>query len=303
MNVGKTEYLCGEANMSRVKDNRDAERIQEQKRLEKDNQTKDRQKSDKFSRMMNQRRGGEQKAPTQQQTTRQPAQTPQKAKTGASSALMARQGIASNRFAAALQKQGSENLQYSEALSADRGGEMLEKRVETAEHQDTKDTQRLDGQQDRVEAVDRDDGKGKGKGGKGDGEGGQGGGSGQEKRDGQGQNQGQGAAVAALSGDAPASEVHAGNQPQIPQNILQEIVNRVFVGASTEGLTQFHVEFKEEILGGLRLEISAKDGKISAKFITSDKNIGRLLKASEGQLSRAFGHKGMSLERLDVETR
>ncbi|MBT6177655.1 MAG: hypothetical protein HOI23_10450 [Deltaproteobacteria bacterium] len=288
--------------MSRVKDNRDAERIQEQKRLEKDNQAKDRQKSDKFSRMMNQRRGGEQKGPTHQ-TARQPAQTPQKAKTGASNALMARQGIASNRFAAALQKQGSENLQHSETLSTDRGGEMLEKRVETAEHQDTKETQRLDGQQDRVEAVDRDDGKGKGQSGKGDGDGSQGGGSGQEKRDGQGQNQGQPTAVAALSGEAPAGEVNASNQPQIPQNILQEIVNRVFVGASTEGLTQFHVEFKEEVLGGLRLEISAKDGKISAKFITSDKNIGRLLKASEGQLSRAFGHKGMSLERLDVETR
>jgi hypothetical protein len=292
--------------MSRVKDNRDAERIQEQKRLEKDNQTKDRQKSDKFSRMMNQRRDGQQKAPAKQ-ATHQPAQTQNKTKPGASSALMARQGIASNRFAAALQKQGTENLQYSETLSADRGGEMLEKRVETAEHQDTKDTQRLDGQQDRVEAVERDDGKGKGQGGKsdgdGDGDGRQGSGSGQDKRDGQGQGQGQGAQVAALLGDAPASEVNTGSQPQIPQNILQEIVNRVFVGASTEGLTQFHVEFKEDILGGLRLEISAKDGKISAKFITSDKNIGRLLKASEGQLSRAFGHKGMSLERLDVETR
>ena len=288
--------------MSRVKDNRDAERIQEQKRLEKDNQTKDRQKSDKFSRMMNQRRGGEQKVPTQP-AARQPAQAQNKTKPGASNALMARQGIATNRFAAALQKQGAENLQHSETLSTDRGGEMLEKRVETAEHQDTKETQRLDGQQDRVEAVDRDDGKGKGQSGKGDGDGGQGSSSGQDKRDGQGQGQGQGAQVAAVLGDAQAGEVHTGKQPQIPQNILQEIVNRVFVGASTEGLTQFHVEFKEDILGGLRLEISAKDGKISAKFITSDKNIGRLLKASEGQLSRAFGHKGMSLERLDVETR
>ena len=283
--------------MSRVKDNRDAERIQEQKRIEKDNQAKDRQKSDTFSRMMNQRKGTEQKG-----TNKQPLkQAPQaKTKTGASNALMARQGIASNRFAATLQKQGSENLKYSESLSTDRGGEMQEKRVETAERQDTQESKRLDGQQDRVEAVDRDDGRGQGQGqgGRGDGSGG-----GQEKRDGQHQGDGQGVQTAAALKDGAAAPVHAANQPKIPENILQEIVNRVFVGASTEGLTQFHVEFKEEILGGLRLEISAKDGKISAKFITSDKNIGRLLKASEGQLSRAFGHKGMSLERLDVETR
>ena len=282
--------------MSRVKDNRDAERIQEQKRVEKDNQAKDRQKSDTFSRMMNQRRGGEQKN-TNKQAVRQQPQA--RTKTGASNALMARQGIASNRFAAALQKQGSENLQYSESLSTDRGGEMLEKRVESAEHQDSQETKRLDGQQDRVEAVDRDEGQGKGQGGRGDGQSG----GGQEKRDGQQQGDGQGTQGAAALKDAPAAKVATANQPQIPENILQEIVNRVFVGANTEGLTQFHLEFKEEILGGLRLEISAKDGKISAKFITSDKNIGRLLKASEGQLSRAFGYKGMSLERLDVETR
>jgi len=284
--------------MSRVKDNRDAERIQEQKRIEKDNQNKDRQKSDKFSRSMNEHRSGEQKAPVKQ-ATRQPTQT--KTKSGASSALMARQGIASNRFAATLQKQGSENLQYSESLNTDRGSEMLEKRVDSGEHQETQETKRLDGQQDRVEAVDRDEGQGKGQRGQGDGN--TGGGGSQEKQDGQKQGDGHGVPGAAALDDAPAAEISAGNQPQIPQNILQEIVNRVFVGASTEGLTQFHVEFKEEILGGLRLEISAKDGKISAKFITSDKNIGRLLKASEGQLSRAFGHKGMSLERLDVETR
>ena len=283
--------------MSRVKDNRDAERMQEQKRIEKDNQTKDRQKSDTFSRMMNQRRGGEQKGANKQPVR----QAPQgKTKTGGSNALMARQGIASNQFAAALQKQGSENLQYSESLSTDRGGEMLEKRVESGEHQEKQETKRLDGQQDRVEAVDRDEGRGQGQGGKGDG---QSSGGGQEKREGQHQGDGQGAQAAAALKGAPAAQINAANQPQIPENILQEIVNRVFVGASTEGLTQFHVEFKQEILGGLRLEISAKDGKISAKFITSDKNIGRLLKASEGQLSRAFGHKGMSLERLDVETR
>ena len=286
--------------MSRVKDNRDAERIQEQKRIEKDNQAKDRQKSDTFSRMMNQRKGTEKKGTTQQPVR----QAPQgKTKTGASNALMARQGIASNQFAAALQKQGSENLQYSESLSTDRGGEMQEKRVESAERQDTQETKRLDGQQDRVEAVDRDEGRGKGQGqGEGKGDGGSGGGN-QEKRDGQHQGDGQGVQTAAALKDAPAAQINAANQPQIPENILQEIVNRVFVGASTEGLTQFHIEFKEDILGGLRLEISAKDGKISAKFITSDKNIGRLLKASEGQLSRAFGYKGMSLDRLDVETR
>ncbi len=283
--------------MSRVKDNRDAERIQEQKRIEKDNQAKDRQKSDTFSRMMNQRKGGEQKN-VNKQAVRQPPQG--KTKTGASNALMARQGIASNRFAAALQNQGSENLQYSESLSTDRGGEMLEKRVESSEHQETQETKRLDGQQDRVEAVDRDEGRGQGQGKRGDGNSS---GGGQEKRDGQQQGDGQGVQSAAALKDAPAAQISAANQPQIPENILQEIVNRVFVGASTEGLTQFHIEFKEAVLGGLRLEISAKDGKISAKFITSDKNIGRLLKASEGQLSRAFGHKGMSLERLDVETR
>ena len=47
---------------------------------------------------------------------------------------------------------------------------MQEKRVESGEHQDTQEAKRLDGQQDRVEAVDRDEGRGQGQGGRGDGQ-------------------------------------------------------------------------------------------------------------------------------------
>lgn len=285
--------------MSRVKDNRDAERVQEQKRIEKENQSRDQKKSDSFSKMMNQRRGGEQKQAVKQ-GPKQPAQA--KTKSSASGALLARQGITSNSFAATLQKQGAENLQYSESLSTGRGDEMSEKRVESSERQDGQEMKKLGAEHDRVEGLDRDDPQGQGQGqGRGDGD--KSGGGGQEKQDGHKQGDGQGPTGPGAIENEASAEVGGPRQPKLPANIIQEIVNRVFVGANTEGLSQFHIEFKEEILGGLRLEISAENGKISAKFITSDKNIGRLLKASEGQLSRAFGHKGMSLDSLSVETR
>ena len=54
------------------------------------------------------------------------------------------------------------------------------------------------------------------------------------------------------------------------------------------------------MLAGSRLTISARDGKIFARFQTEDTNVGRLLKASEGELARAFGRKGLRLERLEV---
>src|SRR2546427_734795 len=80
----------------------------------------------------------------------------------------------------------------------------------------------------------------------------------------------------------------------------EELVKRVMVGVNPQGLSEFHIEFRENVLAGSRLTITAKDGKISAQFATPDANTKRLLKASEGELARAFSRKGLTLERFDV---
>ena len=99
----------------------------------------------------------------------------------------------------------------------------------------------------------------------------------------------------------PAQIAMGAQGPRIPPEVIQQLVNRVFAGVNAEGLSQFTVEFKSDVLNGARLDVVAKDGKISCTFHTSDKNVRNLLKASEGQLARAFAQKGLTLDRLAVE--
>ena len=280
--------------MSRVNDKNDAERAAEQKRIDKEARAKDKQTGEKFSQLVRQNKEG------RKQTTRQPGQTQkqqpkaatQRGPTG--NALLARQGITSNSFAAQLYKQGSENLDYSKSLSTGRETEQQDTKNTTEEREVRSESQRLDGQQDKVEAVSRDGGRG----GQHQGDGG-GGEQGQSQDDAHQSSQGDGSVSKAESNKASPAEALAG-PPQIPEQALQELVKRVLVGVNTEGLSQFYIEFKQDVLRGVRLEVSAENGKIKAKFISEDANVRRLLKASEGQLARAFGYKGLSLERLEV---
>ena len=280
--------------MSRVNDKRDAERAAEQKRLDQEARSKDKQSGDKFSKLVRQNKEG------QKQTTRKPNQAAKQSPAAApqgqrGNALLARQGISSHSFAAQLYKQGGENLDYSKSLTTNRETDQQETKSTTEERDVRSETQRLDSQQDKVEAVSRD-GQRKGQQ---QGDGGEGG-QGQAQDEPHQSSQGDGAAGAVDSTKSKTSAQALAGPPQIPEQALQEIIKRVLVVVDTEGMSQFFIEFKQDVLGGVRLEVSADNGKIKAKFISEDSNVRRLLKASEGQLARAFGYKGLSLEKLEV---
>jgi flagellar hook-length control protein FliK len=97
-----------------------------------------------------------------------------------------------------------------------------------------------------------------------------------------------------------STEAAAQAAPKLPAEVIRQIVERVMVGVNKEGLSEFRIELKDNILGGTALSLTAKDGKISAKFETRDANVKRLLMASEGELARAFEGKGLRLERFEV---
>ena len=107
-----------------------------------------------------------------------------------------------------------------------------------------------------------------------------------------------------IEGAQASFEAQAAGAPaqMLSPQMLQEIVRRVLVGVNEEGLSEFHIEFADDVLSGARLNLTARDGKITAKFFTPDKNTGRLLKASEGELARLFARKGLSLQQLEVES-
>ncbi len=305
--------------MTRVNDNkrRDAERAAAEKRTQKADQKSAQEKKDQFSKMMENQKATEQ-AETPKQTVLKKIVSKQKSKKQDSprvikkqaprpqskaskkpavtrqagqNALLARQGIASNRLAANLQAKGEQSVTFTQSEGTSRSEDSEETR-EVLNDTQSQVNREEQGAQDRIEAISRDDAEG----------GGGGMGGGQDSEGSESQDNPQAQIAAMNSADASAApNAAAPSGPRLPDALVQELVKRVMVGADAEGISQFHIEFKDDVLGGVRLEISAEGGKISAKFVTDDVNVGRLLKASEGQLARAFGHKGMTLSRLEVE--
>lgn len=237
--------------------------------------------------------GKQQAAQKQQQTTQQAGQQKFVGQRNAHAALMARQGLQSQaKFQSLLKTSTQENVQRAESDTKNRTEDLQEK--STARAEDSQELNRQEAVQgDKLGAIDPDQGRG-GSGGASQNPGGGGGGD-------RGPEGIAGAGAAAQAEQAPAS--HGPQQPKLPEAVLQELVKRVMVGVDAKGMGTFVVQLKDDVLGGASMQITAQNGKISAKFSVSDDNTARLLKASEGALARAFGRKGMSLESLTVERR
>jgi len=217
-------------------------------------------------------------------------------KSAASQALMARRGIQSNKFQETLQEQADEALSHTEGTGKERSTDL--KKVDSDKVEDRRKTDKQDGDKlaERYDRVSGDDPRKQGGGGGMSGEG-----DADSDKDKKGFSAGQATASVAGAGAAFApQDVQGHAMPQIPAEVLQQLVARVMVGVNTEGLNEFHIQFRENVLAGSSLKITAKDGKITAQFTTQDVNVKRLLKASEGQLSRAFHQKGLYLDRLEV---
>ncbi len=282
--------------MTRVSDSRDAQRIQEQKQTEKRQGEKSKRESQEFSKMMSQRQENTSKANTRQQLA-QGKHVGQKA--GAQARLAARQGISANSFAQQLQEKGTSSLGQKQVQTKSRDDEMRDTRRAGDAGSSRAEKGRVEKQGDKLAAIQRHDREGGG------GRGGEGSDMGGGAGDLGGQEGQLGSSLGGMHADAAqnakAQEVQGAQGPRLPQQVLQELVKRVMIGVNEEGLTEMHIEFNQDVLAGTRLQISVKDGKISARFHTDDVNIRRLLKASEGELARVFGRKGMTLERLEVE--
>lgn len=276
---------------NRVQQNAQAQRLQQQRQTQAKTKAQSQEGRDKFSKAL-----GHQKAETgeanKQQKMEQSKTLQRQAMHGS---RLSHQGAqAGVKFHTMLHNAGQQNIKQGESQTKTRGNDMKENEITVREAEGKETVKELNQESERVEALDRD----------GTNQGGAGGGgfSGDSGREGSMQGQGQAIAGANAASRTDGS-VQGANVPQIPEAILQELVKRVMVGVDKNGIGNFVIQLKEDVLGGATLQISAKDGKITAKFTVNDENIARLLKASEGQLARAFGHKGLSLESLEVVRR
>ncbi len=90
---------------------------------------------------------------------------------------------------------------------------------------------------------------------------------------------------------------------QIANEIAQKIVERVRVGTNALGNAEFQIDLRNDVLSGLSIKLSAKNGKISAVFSGRDKDVLKMLEEQKEALATALKGRGLTLEDLRVEAK
>ncbi|ATB37289.1 hypothetical protein CYFUS_002710 [Cystobacter fuscus] len=89
----------------------------------------------------------------------------------------------------------------------------------------------------------------------------------------------------------------------IANEIAQKIVERVRVGTNAAGNAEFQIELRGDVLSGLSIKLSAKNGKIHAVFSGKDRDVLKMLEGQREGLKSALASRGLTLEDMRVEAK
>ncbi|HYO59278.1 flagellar hook-length control protein FliK [Archangium sp.] len=89
----------------------------------------------------------------------------------------------------------------------------------------------------------------------------------------------------------------------LANEIAQKIVERVRVGTNAAGNAEFQIDLRNDVLKGLSIKLSAKNGKIQAVFSGSDRDVLKMLEGQRENLESALAGRGLTLEELRVEAK
>lgn len=83
--------------------------------------------------------------------------------------------------------------------------------------------------------------------------------------------------------------------------IAQKIVDRIRVGTNAAGNAEFQIDLRSDVLSGLSIKVSAKNGKISAIFSGTNREVLKMLEEQSEGLRGALGGRGLRLEDVRFE--
>ncbi|MFL5351355.1 flagellar hook-length control protein FliK [Archangium sp.] len=89
----------------------------------------------------------------------------------------------------------------------------------------------------------------------------------------------------------------------IANEIAQKIVERVRVGTNAAGNAEFQIDLRNDVLKGLSIKLSTKNGKIHATFSGNDREVLKMLEEQRETLKKALAGRGLTLEELKVEAK
>lgn len=88
--------------------------------------------------------------------------------------------------------------------------------------------------------------------------------------------------------------------PVVPPQMMEQIVQDVRLGINAQGLAEFQFDLKSDVLEGLKLKISTKDGQVSATFIAENIHVKEAIDQGAQELIQALQDRGLEVANLQV---
>ncbi|MCY1015449.1 flagellar hook-length control protein FliK [Pyxidicoccus sp. MSG2] len=137
---------------------------------------------------------------------------------------------------------------------------------------------------------------------------GSGGGGGKDKKEGGGTEMGPGfrfnpALMAPVPVAKPKDTAGSERLRALASEIAQKIVDRIRVGTNAAGNAEFQIDLRGDVMGGMSIKVSARNGKISATFSGSNREVLKQLEEHSDGLRTALGGRGLRLEDLKFEAK
>lgn len=111
------------------------------------------------------------------------------------------------------------------------------------------------------------------------------------------------ALMAPMSVAKPKEATGSERLRKVANELAQKIVEKVRIGTNAAGKMEFQIDLKGDVLAGLSVKVSAKNGKISAVFSGSNKDILKMIEEQGEALKAALGARGLTLEDFKIEDR
>lgn len=96
----------------------------------------------------------------------------------------------------------------------------------------------------------------------------------------------------------PQAVAEAQKTPQIPQQVVDKVVENARFGVNADGSHEFQVDLKQDVFGGAELKILTKDGRVTVQMVSDDPN----LHGAAEQLAEQLKAKGINIDQVEVLT-
>lgn len=87
---------------------------------------------------------------------------------------------------------------------------------------------------------------------------------------------------------------------RVPTAMLDKMVEHCRVGVNAAGATEFQMELKGDVLGGLKMRLSMEDGGLKAIFVAENADVRKFIDGNLQDLKRALEDKGIQIKDLEA---